>query len=230
MFAAIDEALGRRYPGRRWQETPEGPIAGVGAERGARLAAELERRLGTQTLYLPGNPTASCAYVYVLCTGRPPSLIERREGRCPPAIDDLPGRGAVEELYLRVALSGLAPFAAVQQVMLRGEMLGDRLSVEEAPRAGVFDPILLGRFARLVAVLGEQEIRHLDCGEIVEGPAGFDAGDYPGRYGQLPGIINYLFFPQPATTLVSTVVGPDRPRHFAIDAEPVSSNLDLIGG
>jgi hypothetical protein len=232
MFEAIEQALARLYPSSRWQERPEGRAEGVGTERGAELAAALGRRLAAQTVYVPGNGPGACAYLYVLCTGRPPSLIELREGHHPPGpIEDLSaGRGAVEELYLRVALSGLAPFAAVQQVTLRGETVDDLLLVEEAPRAGVFDPILLSRFARLVATLPELGIRHLDCGEIVDGPAGFDPGDYPDRYRQLPGIINYLFFPQPATTLVSTVLRRPIARHFAIDAEPVSSNLDLIGG
>jgi hypothetical protein len=237
MFAAIEQALERLYPDRRWRERPAGPVAGVGSALGTRLAAQLARRLSTLTVYLPGNSEASCSYVYVLCTGRPPALIARREGLCPAGESDdvAPGRGALEELYLRVALSGLAPFAAVQQVTMRGEQVGNRLFVEEAPRSGVFDPPLLGRFRKLVAVLAELGIQHLDCGEIVEGPRKFDPGEYPNRFGQLPGIINYLFFPQPPATLTSTVVQPSTPpglgaRHFAIDGEPVSSNLDLIGG
>jgi hypothetical protein len=237
MFAAIEEALLRLYPDRCWHERTDAPVRGVSATLGLGLAERLARRLSARTVFLPGTEPGSCSYVYVLCTGRPPALIDRREGFGPaaPIADDSPGRGALEELYLRVALSGLAPFAAVQQATLRGEPLGDRLLVEETPRSGVFDPLLLRRFQQLVAVLAELGIRHLDCGEIVEGPAGFDPGDYPRRFGGQPGIINYLFFPQPAVTVTSTVVRPNAPpgagaRHFPIDGEPVSSNLDLIGG
>jgi hypothetical protein len=60
--------------------------------------------------------------------------------------------GGWEETYLRVALLDLAPFAAVQQVTSRGELLGDRLWVEEASPAGMFDRPLLPRFGKLVAM------------------------------------------------------------------------------
>ena len=237
MFAAIEEALVRLYPDRRWHERADGPAGGVGTALGLRLAELLARRLSARTLFLPGGEPGCCSYVYVLCTGRPPALIDRREGLGPAGvIDDVsPGRGALEELYLRVALSGLAPFAAVQQVTLRGEPLGDRLLVEETPRSGVFDPPLLRRFQQLVAVLAELRIRHLDCGEIVERTGRFRSRRLPrafrgpARHHQLPVL--------PTTGRHRDQHGgpAERPpgagaRHFPIDGEPVSSNLDLIGG
>ncbi|HEX2551197.1 MAG TPA: hypothetical protein VHK64_06350, partial [Nocardioidaceae bacterium] len=76
----------------------------------------------------------------------------------------------------------------------------------EAPRSGVFDPALLRRLRTLVAVLTEQEIRHLDFGEIVEPPDGFDPGDYGEHWHGLPGIANYLFFPHPPSAVSRTTL------------------------
>jgi len=76
----------------------------------------------------------------------------------------------------------------------------------EAPRAGIFEPGLLKRLQGLVAVLAERNIRHLDFGEIVEPPAGFDPGGYADDYGGLPGIANYLFYPQPPAAISTTTL------------------------
>jgi hypothetical protein len=208
MFAAIDEVMARLYPTRRWAERDEdaGFGAGVTAGEGRALARALATRLKAQAIYRPGTDEETCDYVYVLCLGRTPSLFEIREGLAEPATDD--GDAGVEELYLRVALSTVARFAGVQQVAMAGERAEDgRLVVSEATRAGVFDPVLLKRFQSLVAVLAEHDVRHLDFGEIVEAPAGYDPGDYAERYGGAPTVANYLFFPQPAAAITTTVLG-----------------------
>jgi hypothetical protein len=70
----------------------------------------------------------------------------------------------------------------------------------------VFDPVLLPRFQKLVAVLAEHGIRHLDFGEIAEPPPGFDPGDYGALYGGEPAVANYLFYPQPCSSITTTVV------------------------
>jgi hypothetical protein len=204
MFAAIDEAMARLYPTRRWDQRDEeaGFGAGVTAGEGRALARALATKLEAQAIYRPGTAEETCDYVYVLCLGRTPSLLEIREGLAEPVED-----GAVEELYLRVALSTVARFAGVQQVAMSGERGEDgRLVIAEATRAGVFDPVLLKRFQALVAVLAEHDIRHLDFGEISAAPDGYDPGDYAGRYGGAPAVANYLFFPQPAATVTTTVL------------------------
>jgi len=213
MFGAIDEALARLYPTRRWDERDDaaGFGAGLAAGEGDALAAALSARLKAATLYRPGRPEETCDYIYVLCLGRPPSLVELREA----AVDQAAERavraaiadGPLTEVYLRVALSTLAPFAAVQEAVVSAaaDPLDGSLTITEAPRAGIFDPNLLRRLQALVAVLAERRIRHLDFGEIVEPPAGFDPGDYAAEYGGQPGIANYLFYPQPPAA-VSTVI------------------------
>src|SRR6185295_18240394 len=186
MFAAIDEALERLYPSRRWGERDEEAAfrGGVPRADAVRLAEDLAARLDTMALFRPGGADDPCDYVYVLCLGRSPSIVEIREGAAgeaggkveveveaegerdgegsalPSGVADEMVRGqAVDEVYLRVALSGLARFAAVQQVGMRMTRRedGDALVITETPRTGVFDPILLRRFQSLVAALAEHE-------------------------------------------------------------------------
>jgi len=231
MFAAVEEALRRLYPTRRWAERDEEAAfgAGVGAGEGARIARALAARLDAQAILRPGTPHETCDYIYVLCVGRPPSLLELREG-LPSAEMGEADAAEIHELYLRVALSSVARFAAVQEVAMRAAR-GPRLArdahdahnadnadnannanndrplvITEAPRTGVFDPILLRRFQALVAVLAEHGVRHLDFGEIIEPPPGFDPGDYADRYGGTPAVANYLFYPQPPNAVTTTLI------------------------
>jgi len=214
MFGALEEALARLYPTRRWNERDEaaGFGTGLGAGEGDALAAALSERLSAATLYQPGADEETCDYVYVLCVGRAPSLVELRESALDAAtaqnlraaIAETP----ISEVYLRVALSTLARFAAVQEVSLSAEVDRDSgaLILTEAPRTGIFAPTLLRRLQALVGVLGEREIRHLDFGEIVEPPAAFDPGDYAAAYGGVPSIANYLFYPQPPAAISTTTL------------------------
>ncbi len=214
MFGAVDEALARLYPTRRWDERDDaaGFGAGLGAGEGDALAAAAAERLHAATLYRPGGPEETCDYVYILCVGRPPSLVELREGAldadASQALRAAIAEGPVTEVYLRVALSTLAPFAAVQEVVLTATVdpLDGTIALVEAPRAGIFAPALLKRLQLLVGVLRELNIRHLDFGEIVEPPAGFDPGGYAADYGGLPGIANYLFYPQPPAAIATTTL------------------------
>lgn len=218
MFAAIDEALERLYPTRRWGERDDVAALedGIPREEGEALAAELARRMGTAVVFRPGEPAEWCDYVYVLCLGRAPCIAELRsslelaalEGESAPHwpddVEDGGGEG-LDELYLRVALSSVARFAGVQEVSMAMRREGDELLITESARSGVFNPILLPRFQALVAGLARADIRHLDFGEIVEAPEGFDPGDHAARFGAEPVIANYLFYPQ-SPTAVSTVV------------------------
>ena len=205
MFAAMDEVLGRLYPTRRWGERDEQAAFRAGVTgQGPVLADRLAATLQALALFRPGSAHEYCDFVYVLCFGRTPSLIELREGTAPLEA----GEAHVDELYLRVALSSVAPFAAVQQVAMSLQRLeSGELVIAEAPRTGVFDPVLLPRFQKLVAVLAELGIRHIDFGEITQPPSGFDAGDYGDMYGGAPALANYFFYPQPASAITTTVVG-----------------------
>jgi hypothetical protein len=204
MFAAMDQSLAELYPSGRWSERDEAVAFRSGvAFHGPALAERLAKALKALSLFRPGTPEEYCDFVYVLCFGRTPSLIEVREGTAAPDAEE----EHIDELYLRVALSSVAPFAAVQQVAMSLRRTdGGELVIAEAPRTGVFDPVLLPRFQKLVAVLAELDIRHLDFGEMTQPPPGFDAGEYGDRYGGAPTVANYLFYPQPASAITTTVI------------------------
>ncbi len=153
-------------------------------------------------LFRPGADDEYCDYVYVLCVGRTPSILEIREGL---AEDDALVDDDEEQLYLRVALSGLVRFAGVQQVAMRMSRAGGERVITEAPRTGVFDPILLRGSSRWWRCWRSTDIQHVDFGEIMEPPEGFDPGDYADRYAGVPCVANYLFYPQPCSAVVTSL-------------------------
>jgi len=210
MMAEVNETLDSLYPSKRWHERADhlATTSGVSEEEGRQLAQALSQKLKAFALYKPGSPEDFSDYIYILCFGRQPSILEVREGVIDLAefIAQAPdGEGSgVKELYLRVALSSLCPFAAVQEVRMSLSLWGNELGdcapgavVEEQARAGVFDPILLARYQKLVAVLAETNIRNIDFGEINEAPEGFDGSAHEEMFGVKATVANYLFFAGP---------------------------------
>jgi hypothetical protein len=214
MFAALDAAMIRLYPTRRWDERDDDAAfeAGVPAAEGHVIAALAAARLAAAAVHRPGGAAETCDYVYVLCVGRTPALAELREDAGTPAgLDALRAAladGPVTDVYLRLALSTLAGFAAVQEVTLAAHLDPDdgAIVLSEMARAGVFAPALLRRMQQLVAVLAERNVRNLDFGDIAEPPAGFDPGRYADEYGGAPAIANYLFYPQPPAGITTTTL------------------------
>src|SRR5262249_10907780 len=118
MLGEVDAALGRLYPTRTWGErAPAGPawdgLAG--------LADELAGELSAATFVAQGLDDALCDHIYVLCMGRPPCAVQVRDHGV-PAPAEWSGSPVpvpvIEELYLRVAISRLAPMAAVQELAI----------------------------------------------------------------------------------------------------------------
>lgn len=213
MFAALETALARLYPTRRWDERDTSAEEGVTAEVAEGLRVRLAEALGAPVIARRGGPDELCDFLYVLCFGRAPSLASLAfdapiAGESLASIlHEAPGpRLGVDELHLRVALSSVAPFVGVQEVRLRlrGEAGGYLL--EEEVRSGVFDPVLLRRFQRVVAVLTEVRLRHLDFGDLTVPPAGYAGGSYVDLHGVEPCIANYLFFPQHCSSITSTML------------------------
>lgn len=209
MFERVDAALARLYPTRRWGEPDDRARfgAGVGAADGEALAEELSVELDAATYFRAGAEDEYCDYIYVLCVGREPCLVQLRDGGAPVPAELSPG-DAVREQYLRVCLSDGARLAGVQQTAMDLDWEEGAWVVRERPRPGVYDPPLLRRFQRLVALLPAYEITHVDFGEISAPPPGFDPGDYARLYGGEPHVANYLFYPQPSNTIVTTVLEP----------------------
>lgn len=204
MFRRVDDALQRLYPTQTWGQPDDAARFGAGIceHDGEALAEELAQQLDASTFYREGGPEEYCDYIYVLCIGREPSLIQIRDGQVPlPAeIGDEP----IREQYLRVCLSNMARFAGVQQTAMELRMRDGDVCISEEPRPGVYDAPLLHRFQRLVAILPAYDITHLDFGEISAPPKGYRAGDYAALYGGEPHTCNYLFYPQPSNMRQTT--------------------------
>jgi hypothetical protein len=207
MFGSIEAALERLYPERRWGEMDAAASlgAGIAPEEGAALAEELAAELDAATVFRPGEEGEYCDYIYVLCIGREPCLVQIRDAEVPVPAELGPGEPIFEQ-YLRVCLSSLVRFAGVQQTAVEGELAGAALEIVERPRSGVYDAPLLPRFQRLVARLTARDILHLDFGEISAPPPGFDPAGYAALYGGAPAVANYLFYPHPPNTVVTTAI------------------------
>ncbi|HEY1559050.1 MAG TPA: hypothetical protein VGF94_29715 [Kofleriaceae bacterium] len=200
MLAEVDRVLARLYPTRTWGEPDDARADGVMPGELAALADELAGVLGGATFVRAGDDHEPCDYIYVLCMGRTPCLVQVRDhGVEPPDTD-------VSEQYLRLVVSQRARIAAVQQVAI--DYIHDARIVRERPRAGVYDAPLLPRMQKLVATLPAYDLLHVDFGEIAHAPPGFAPGAWRELFAGDPAIANYLFFPQPATMVATSVIAP----------------------
>ena len=202
MLASVDATLARLYPTRTWGEPDDQVWEGLAEGELAALADELAAELRAATFVQPGGDDEPCDYIWILCMGRTPCVIQARDHGVP--LPDEWSESAIEEMYLRVVVSQRARVAAVQQVAIEYV----RGVVREKPRAGVYDAPLLHRMQKLVAILPAYDLMHVDFGEIAHAPPGFHAGIWRELYGAEPSIANYLFYPQP-TTMISTTVLED---------------------
>lgn len=222
MLGEVDETLARLYPTRTWGELDVAGAGAAGAPEGlspdelAGLADELASELTAATFVRPGDEDEPCDYIYVLCLGRAPCVVQVRDHGV-PVPDEWDAADGLSELYLRVVVSQHARVAAVQQVAVEVVRTDDGFLVRERPRAGVYDAPLLHRLQKLVAILPAYELLHVDFGEIAHAPPGFEAGVWRELYGAgsaAPSIANYLFYPQP-TTMASTTFLPARASEAA---------------
>lgn len=202
MIASVDAALAELYPTRTWGE-PSDVHAGVELADVHALADELASELAAATFVREGDDREPCDFIYVLCMGRTPCVVQVRDhGVALPA----EWGERIDELYLRVVLSQRARVAAVQQVAIEATRVGSTWCVRESARAGVYDAPLLRRMQRLVAILPAYDLLHVDFGEIAHAPPGYRAGEWRELYGGEPAIANYLFYPQPATMVATTLL------------------------
>jgi hypothetical protein len=201
----LAQLLPELYPSLRFGALNDDARDGVREREGRRLARQAATLLNAPTFFRAGEPHEPCDYIYVLCVGRQPCLLELREAS---SIDVTTAGGLehVHEKYLRVALSSLARVCTLQEVSFELVREDDAWKLSEAPSPGVYDPVLLKRTRKLVELLVAAEITFLDFGIIESPPLGFDAGDYDSEYGQPPGIVNYLFYPQPPRTVATTFI------------------------
>lgn len=201
MFAAIDDALLGLYPTRRWAGT--WPRRYDADRDAAALADELADELRTAT-FVRAAGDGGCAFVYVLAMGRPPCAIQVRDADLAIPDEWTVAGGVVRERYLRIALATATPFAVVQELAVEVEPDEAGVLVREQALSGVYSAPLLARFQRIVATLPAYDRRHLDMGELMAPPPGFDGGDWGARYHGAPAVVNYLFFAEPAAMTATT--------------------------
>lgn len=215
LFAVLDDTLARLYPTGRWGELDLESTLGQGLSRedGEALAAELEQELKARAVWRPGADDEFCDYIYVLCFGRSPCIVELLDEDADIAYPAELESATVTEAYLRVCISSLAPVAAVQEVHMTLESAGDIATITQRTRAGVFDAPFLARMQKLVAILPAYGLTHLDFGEIDEPPKGFDGSALAQSHDSPGTIANYLFYPQ-APTLETTTVVPVTARRL----------------
>jgi hypothetical protein len=209
MLESVDRALETLYPTKTWGEPDDTNAAARGMDREEldALADELAQELGAATFVREGGDDEPCDYIYVLCMGRTPCVVQVRDHGV-PAPAEWNEIDAVEELYLRVVVSQRARVAAVQQVSVDLWKSDDGWLVRERPRAGVYDAPLLRRMQKLVAILPAYELLHVDFGEIAHAPPGFHAGSWRDMFAGDPSIANYLFYPQPTTMVATSMLRP----------------------
>jgi hypothetical protein len=200
----IDSTLSLVYPGGVWGQPDDEARFGAGLPLGEvrRLGRAISAATRAPAWVRPGAPDDLCHFVYVLCVGREPSLLEVREGLAPPESD------LVRERYLRVAFSTVARAACMQEVAM--ELDGDRL--RELPSPGVYDEKLLKRMRAIVDLLEASGLEHLDFGLVDAPHPTLSPGDYLERYGVAPMIVNFLFYAQPARTVTTTWLAGGEPR------------------
>jgi hypothetical protein len=204
----LGELLHAIYPSRRWGAPDDAARWRRGLPEGdaRRLARAAAAELRAPTFFRAGRDDESCDYVYVLCVGRQPSLLELRESQSL----QVPEGDAIRERYLRVALSSMGRIAAVQEVAFTLELDGDLYVLREQPRDGIYDPILLERTRKLIALLVSWELTYLDFGLLMKPPAqylpDFDEGDYRAHYDQPVRTVNCLFYPHPPTMIDTSFI------------------------
>lgn len=202
--ATIDEVMRTVYPQRVWGRPDDEARfrAGIREREARALARSLSAAARAPTFFRAGGPDDLCHYVYVLCLGREPALVDVRDGLAPPEAE------AVRERYLRVHFSTVARIATIQEVAMELDRVGDGWVVRELPQPGVYDGKLLKRMRAVVGLIEASDIEHLDFGLVDKPYADAADGDYAERYGVAPALVNFLFYAQPARTNATTLLPP----------------------
>src|SRR5262249_36155289 len=152
----ISEAIARLYPTRRWGELDDAARyrQGVPQALGHKLARVGAEVLQARTWFREGAEDELCDYIYVLCVGREPALLDVRDGIAEPEADK------IDESYLRVALSSVLRAGTVQEVQMHLRRRGDAFEFREQTRDGVYDPVLLKRLQKTVDLIRQADLTY----------------------------------------------------------------------
>jgi len=201
----IDDVMRAVYPDRTWGRPDDEARfrAGIPEREARALGRSLASAAKAPTYFRAGGPDDLCHYVWVLCLGREPALIDVRDGLAPPEADH------VRERYLRVNLSTVARIATIQEVALELDRAGEGWVLGELPQPGVYDAKLLKRMRAIVDLVEASDLEHLDFGMVDKPYPETLAGDYLDRYGVEPALVNFLFYAQPARTSATILLHPN---------------------
>jgi hypothetical protein len=201
----IDEVMRVVYPDRTWGRPDDEARfrAGIREREARALGRSIATAAKAPTFFRPGGPDDLCHYVWVLCLGREPSLLDVRDGLATPEDDH------VRERYLRVHLSTVARIATIQEVALELDRAAEGWVLRELPQPGVYDAKLLKRMRAIVDLVEASDLEHLDFGMVDKAWPDALAGDYVERYGVEPALVNFLFYAQPARTSATLLLHPN---------------------
>jgi hypothetical protein len=201
---AIADVLASLYPDRTWGRPDDEARfrAGIRPAEARKLARAVAAAARAPVFVRDGGPEDLCHYIYVLCLGRVPALVDVRDGLAPPEAD------RVRERYLRLHLSTMARLATIQEVAMELDRDGNDWVLRELPLPGVYDAKLLKRMRAIVDLVEAHDIEHLDFGLVDKPAPEAQPGEYVERYGVEPALVNFLFYAQPARTSSITVLSP----------------------
>ena len=136
----LDRLIAELYPSRRWGQ-PDAERCfrnGLGEAEVLRLGQQLADVLKAPVYFVPGGPEDLCSFLYVLCVGRPPALVELRAeseaasgettgGATGGNASDPPGAltpeaAGIRERYLRLCCSRIVRAVCVQEVAMELEL------------------------------------------------------------------------------------------------------------
>ena len=85
MMGSVEQALAELYPTRTWGEPNESTSLHSGMPRDEldALAEELAQELNAATFVREGGDDEPCDYIYVLCMGRAPCVVQVRDHGVP---------------------------------------------------------------------------------------------------------------------------------------------------
>ena len=232
----LDALIAQCYPQGCWGDPRLSDVddAGIPAAEVLTLAHEIATVNKAPCYVVPGGEDDLCHFIYVLCLGREPSLIELRDEVQRGLRPTLWLEGDhLRERYLRLSLSTLTRAACVQEVALELDLdpaeagapgsppqspsasrVDPLAQLREVPLPGVFTAGLMKRLQRIVDLLAAHGIEHLDMGllDVDASAFGLRPGEYAERFGAEPSLLNYFFYAQPVQmTTVSWLPAEVRP-------------------
>jgi len=201
MLQTVGEWMDALYPSKVWGEMDDAFALEDQRDESDlyALAQELAGELRGAAFVRQGEEGDVCDYIYILCQGREPCALQVKYVGLPFPAEWEEG-DVLQEFYLRIAISAVAPLAVVQQVQVKLFQEEGTWMLSEELSAGVYDAPLLKRFQRLVAILPSYGLTHVDMGEISAPPEGFNDDAYQSMFARPAHQVNYLFFRSPSTT------------------------------